>query len=112
MLRGPQGIPYGRNMIGGTISMRHTRPTGELGATLHGHYCSYNTCDLDAVVSLPKIGDIASVKLFGHLRKSDSFNRNRYPADPGRARRRPAAVRRRARLAQQGRWPAAGGSEG
>ncbi|WP_421853423.1 TonB-dependent receptor [Novosphingobium sp.] len=81
VLRGPQGTLYGRNTIGGTISMRHTRPTGELGATIHGRYGSYNTYDLDAVVNLPKIGDVASIKLFGLLRKSDSFTRNRYTGE-------------------------------
>ncbi|WP_072381162.1 TonB-dependent receptor [Novosphingobium sp. NDB2Meth1] len=81
VLRGPQGTLYGRNTIGGTISMRRTKPTGELGATLHGRYGSYNTYDLDAVVNLPKIGDVASVKLFGLLRKSDSFTRNRYTGE-------------------------------
>ena len=81
VLRGPQGTLYGRNTIGGTISMRRTRPTGELGATLHGRYGSYNTYDLDAVVNLPKIGDVASIKLFGLLRKSDSFTRNRYTGE-------------------------------
>ena len=81
VLRGPQGTLYGRNTIGGTISMRRTKPTGELGATLHGRYGSYNTYDLDAVVNLPKIGDVASIKLFGLLRKSDSFTRNRYTGE-------------------------------
>ena len=81
VLRGPQGTLYGRNTIGGTISMRRTKPTGELGATLHGRYGSYGTYDLDAVVNLPKIGDVASIKLFGLLRKSDSFTRNRYTGE-------------------------------
>ncbi|OYU35121.1 TonB-dependent receptor [Novosphingobium sp. PASSN1] len=81
VLRGPQGTLYGRNTIGGTISMRRTKPTGELGAALHGRYGSYGTYDLDAVVNLPKIGDFASIKLFGLLRKSDSFTRNRYTGE-------------------------------
>ncbi len=75
--RGPQGTLYGRNTIGGTISVRRTRPTGELGVRLHGRYGSFNTYDLDAIVNLPKIGDVMSVKLFGLSRKSDSFTRNR-----------------------------------
>jgi len=81
VLRGPQGTLYGRNTIGGTISMRRTKPTGELGATVHGRYGSYGTYDLDAVVNLPKIGDVASIKLFGLLRKSDSFTRSRYTGE-------------------------------
>ncbi len=86
VLRGPQGTLYGRNTVGGTISVRRTRPTGELGVKLHGRYASFNTYDLDAVVNLPKIADIFSVKLFGLKRNSDSFTKNRYTGDrePGR----------------------------
>ena len=81
VLRGPQGTLYGRNTIGGTISIRRTRPTGELGARLHGRYASFNTRDLDAVVNLPKIADTFSIKLFGLKRDSDSFTRNRFTGE-------------------------------
>jgi iron complex outermembrane receptor protein len=86
VLRGPQGTLYGRNTIGGTISVRRTRPTGELGLKLHGRYGSYGTYDLDAVANLPKFGDVLSVKLFGLYRQSDSFTRNRFTGErePGR----------------------------
>lgn len=86
VLRGPQGTLYGRNTIGGTISVRRSRPTGELGVKLHGRYASYGTYDLDAIVNLPRIADIFSVKLFGFKRDSDSFTRNRYTGErePGR----------------------------
>ncbi len=86
VLRGPQGTLYGRNTIGGTISLRRTKPTGELGVKLHGRYASYNSYDLDAIVNLPKIADTFSVKLFGFKRDSDSFTRSRYTGkrEPGR----------------------------
>ncbi len=78
VLRGPQGTLYGRNTIGGTISLRRTRPTGDLGAKLHLRYGSFNSFDVDGVVNLPQIGDALSLKLFGLRRTSDSFTRNRY----------------------------------
>ena len=86
VLRGPQGTLYGRNTIGGTISVRRTRPTGELGARVHGRYASFNTYDIDAIVNLPKFADAISVKLFGLKRGSDSFTTNRYTgkAEDGR----------------------------
>jgi iron complex outermembrane recepter protein len=77
VLRGPQGTLFGRNTVGGIISFRRTRPTGEFGARVHARYGSFNTVDLDAVVNLPKIGDAISVKLSGLRRTSDSFTRNR-----------------------------------
>lgn len=86
VLRGPQGTLYGRNTVGGTISIRRTRPTGEFGASLHARYSTYNNLDLDAVVNLPSIGDALSLKLFGQRRTGDSFTRNRNTGkrEPGR----------------------------
>ncbi len=77
VLRGPQGTLFGRNTVGGVISVRRTKPTGEFGARLHARYGSFNTLDFDAVVNLPKIGDAISTKIYGLRRTSDSFTRNR-----------------------------------
>ena len=86
VLRGPQGTLYGRNTIGGTISVRHTRPTGVAGLKATARYSSFNSLDLDAVANLPKIGDVLSVKLTGQRRRSDAPTRNRYTGqrEPGR----------------------------
>ncbi|WP_324072906.1 MAG: TonB-dependent receptor [Erythrobacter sp.] len=78
VLRGPQGTLFGRNTIGGTISVRHTRPTGELGGKFKARYGSFNSLDLEGVLNLPKIGDALSVKLAGLRRTSDSPTINRY----------------------------------
>lgn len=77
VLRGPQGTLFGRNTVGGVLSIRRTRPTGEFGARFHTRYGSYNTWDFDAVVNLPKLGDAVSFKLFGQRKVSDSFTKNR-----------------------------------
>lgn len=86
VLRGPQGTLYGRNTIGGTISVRRTTPTGLFGVKATARYSSFNSLDLEGIVNLPKIGDVLSVKLFGQRRRSDSSTRNRYTGDrePGR----------------------------
>jgi iron complex outermembrane recepter protein len=77
VLRGPQGTLFGRNTVGGILSIRRTRPTGELGARLHARYGSHNTADFDAVINMPKIGDAVSIKLTGQRKTSDSFTRDR-----------------------------------
>ncbi len=86
VLRGPQGTLFGRNTIGGTISVRHTRPTGELGGKFKARYGSFNALDLEGVLNLPKIGDALSIKLAGLRRTSDSptFNRYTLEREPGR----------------------------
>jgi iron complex outermembrane receptor protein len=78
VLRGPQGTLFGRNTIGGTISVRHTRPTGELGGKFKARYGSFNSLDLEGVLNLPQIGDALSIKLAGLRRTSDSPTINRY----------------------------------
>lgn len=77
VLRGPQGTLFGRNTVGGVISFRRTRPTGELGGRLHARYGSFNTLDFDGVINLPKLGNAISTKISGLRRTSDSFTRNR-----------------------------------
>jgi iron complex outermembrane receptor protein len=77
VLRGPQGTLFGRNTVGGVLSVRRTLPTGEAGMRFHARYASHNAVDLDAVVNLPQVGDAISTKIFGLRRSSDSFTRNR-----------------------------------
>lgn len=77
VLRGPQGTLFGRNTVGGILSVRRTRPTGEVGARFHTRYGSYNTLDIDTVINLPKLRDAVSFKLFGQRKRSDSFTRDR-----------------------------------
>ena len=86
VLRGPQGTLFGRNTVGGIISFRRTRPTGELGGRLHARYGSYNSLDLDGVINLPKLGDAISAKISGLRRTTDSFtiNRGTGKREPGR----------------------------
>jgi iron complex outermembrane recepter protein len=86
VLRGPQGTLFGRNTIGGTISVRHTRPTGELGGKFKARYASFNQLDMEGVLNLPQIGDVLSIKLAGLRRTSDSptFNRYTLEREPGR----------------------------
>ena len=86
VLRGPQGTLFGRNTIGGTISVRHTRPTGELGGKFKARYGSFNQLDLEGVLNLPQIGDVLSIKLAGLRRTGDSATYNRFTLErePGR----------------------------
>lgn len=76
VLRGPQGTLQGRNSIGGALLIRRTRPTGELGARINARYGRYDNIDLTAVVNTPRLGDIASLKLFGAYKQSDSHTVN------------------------------------
>lgn len=64
VLRGPQGTFFGRNTIGGVLSVRRSKPTGELGVKASIGYASFDTTRARLVVNTPIIADILSVKAF------------------------------------------------
>lgn len=76
VLRGPQGTLFGRNTIGGVISVQRTRPTGVLGGKFNAILGDYGRQEYHGVLNLPKIGDQLSTKLFVSSRKSDGYVQN------------------------------------
>lgn len=76
VLRGPQGILFGRNTIGGVINIRRTRPTGELGLNANLTVGNRGRFDANAVVNLPSLGDVLSTKLFYQRSESGGIYHN------------------------------------
>ena len=76
VLRGPQGTLFGRNTIGGVISVTRTRPTAEAGLKGQFSYSKYNTKSARLVLNSGRIGDLVAIKAFGSWDKTDGFVRN------------------------------------
>lgn len=64
VLRGPQGTLFGRNAVGGAVSIISKKPTGELGATLNAGLSNFDGHNIGAHVNLPAFANV-SVKLEG-----------------------------------------------
>mgnify|MGYP000178467009 CR=1 FL=1 len=64
VLRGPQGTLFGRNTIGGAVSVVTKRPTGEFGADVRGGFGNYGSRMAAAHLNLPRIAGVA-IKLDG-----------------------------------------------
>ncbi|MBR9911407.1 MAG: TonB-dependent receptor [Gammaproteobacteria bacterium] len=62
ILRGPQGTLFGRNVTGGVVSVRTSRPTDEFQGKIKATLGSHDTRDLMATVSGP-LNDSWSAKL-------------------------------------------------
>jgi len=71
VLRGPQGTLFGRNTIGGVISVNRTEPTGEFGAKLQATAGENSLADYKAVVNMP-LGENGGIKLAFKTTDNDS----------------------------------------
>jgi iron complex outermembrane receptor protein len=64
VLRGPQGTLFGRDTIGGVISVTRTKPTGEFGAKVEVSYGKYDERSVRSVFNAPLIKDVLAAKVF------------------------------------------------
>ena len=65
VLRGPQGTLFGRNTIGGVISVTRTKPTETMGVRGAFAYSNFDTKRGRLVVNSGKLGDLIALKAFG-----------------------------------------------
>lgn len=72
VLRGPQGTLFGRNTIGGVISVRRTAPTREFGARVRATLGEFGREELGAVVNTA-LGSNGGLKLFAFNRELDGY---------------------------------------
>jgi iron complex outermembrane receptor protein len=77
VLRGPQGTLYGKNTLGGAISVITRQPGNRFTARVGGSYAGPdNAWDAHGSVSGPIIEDKLQVKIAGSHREQDGFIRN------------------------------------
>ena len=72
ILRGPQGTLYGRNTIGGVISINRAKPTRDFGVKFKTDLEEDNTSDVKLIVNTP-LGDNGGLKVSLRRLQSDNF---------------------------------------
>ncbi|NKB44090.1 MAG: TonB-dependent receptor [Alphaproteobacteria bacterium] len=82
ILRGPQGLLFGRNVTGGAVLLRSKRPTGEFGAKAKISYETGPQYTASAAVEGPIAGDKLAGKLSVYYKDDDGYFDNL--ADPNR----------------------------
>lgn len=80
VLRGPQGVLFGRNLIGGAISLTTKKPDFDRSAELRANYGSFDSWMLNGSVNVPVVDGLVAVRATGFWRESDGFIRDIGPA--------------------------------
>ncbi|ARN76005.1 TonB-dependent receptor [Oceanicoccus sagamiensis] len=75
ILKGPQGTLFGRNTIGGAVSITSKRPGDELAGKVKVEGGSYNKRRLDASVEVP-VTDEFAMRVSGLINKRDGWKDN------------------------------------
>lgn len=73
ILKGPQGILYGRNATGGAINVLPAQPKiGELGGYVSATYGNYNTINAEGAINVP-IGETGAFRLSAMTANHDGY---------------------------------------
>ena len=73
VLRGPQGTLFGKNALGGTVSLISKKPTGDGSGYMEGSYGSYNRFNYRAGIDLTLIPDKVFARLAVSGKHADGY---------------------------------------
>ncbi len=83
VLRGPQGTLFGKNSVGGAVSVVTKKPSGVPGAKLQLLGGSYDQKNYKAILDMPAFGDVKTKIAFLH-KEHDGFTKNTNVLFPGK----------------------------
>ncbi len=75
VLRGPQGTLFGRNTIGGAVSITPKHPTDRIEGMLSAKYGNYNAWGVTGMINLPLASNVA-IRLVGNHSARDGVARS------------------------------------
>ncbi len=78
VLRGPQGTLFGRNSIGGAISVVSNRPDDHLTGYVEAEYGNYNHVRIKGRLSGPIVQDKFNMSISGLFHNRDGYTENRF----------------------------------
>lgn len=83
VLRGPQGVFFGRNSEAGAINIRTKKPTSDLGGQIDVGYGRFNSYEVAGVANVP-VSDTLYTRLTVQATKTDSYWKNAFKVASGK----------------------------
>jgi iron complex outermembrane recepter protein len=93
ILRGPQGTLFGRNTMGGLLTINTRRPGADFAVRGQVSYSSFDSLDARLALDLPISGEKAGVTLAGQYKQWDGYFTNAAPGGPDAGGGKTASVR-------------------
>jgi iron complex outermembrane receptor protein len=76
VLKGPQGTLFGKNSIGGLISIEPKRPTNNFEGYVEATFGNYNDREFEGAVNIPIIDDKLLVRVAGQSQQRDGYTKD------------------------------------
>ena len=76
VVKGPQGVLYGRNASGGAINLISKLPTNDISGYALGTYGNFNTVELEGAIGGALVVDKILARIGGFYRNHNGFGRN------------------------------------
>ena len=83
VLRGPQATYFGRNALGGGISITSKKPTDDFHGSVMADYSSFDTWDAEGVINIPLVDDRLAIRFNLKSVTSDGNIKNIHPIGGG-----------------------------
>jgi iron complex outermembrane receptor protein len=78
VLKGPQGTLFGKNSIGGLISITPKKPTNQFEGYAQATFGNYGDKEFEAAVNLPIVQDKLLVRIAGQSQQRDGYTKDYY----------------------------------
>lgn len=76
VLKGPQGVAFGRNSTGGAVLFYPKKPENTFGAYLKGNFGNYNYRAYEGMLNIPLVADKLAMRLVASQDKRDGWVKN------------------------------------
>jgi iron complex outermembrane receptor protein len=78
ILKGPQGTLFGKNSIGGLISIEPKKPTNNFEGYFQATFGNYNDRQFEGAVNIPIVQDKLLVRIAGQSQQRDGYTKDFY----------------------------------